>query len=66
MLVAFHVESGHQAIAVVLPQSRCRTIPPFHKVMALCSPCCAPQRCALLHAPTRVPGEICLGARGVR
>jgi hypothetical protein len=56
MSVASHIESGDQAIAAALPQSRCRTIPLFDKVMALCSPYCAPQRCALLrkHAHTRV------------
>ena len=56
MSVAFHIESGNQAIAAALPQSRCRAIPLFDKVMALCSPCCAPQRCAPLrkHAHTRV------------
>ena len=58
MLVASHVVSGDQAVAAVLPPSRCRTIPPFDKVMALCSPCCAPQRSALLRKQVPYKGAL--------
>jgi len=47
MSVASHIASGDQAVAAVLPQSRCKSrsvIPPFDKVMALCAPCGARQR----------------------
>jgi hypothetical protein len=65
MLVAYHIESGEQAIAAVLPQSRCRTIPPFDALLAVLR---AAAPCSLEKAfPYKgVQGEISLGARDVR
>jgi hypothetical protein len=62
MLVASHIESGDQAIAAVIPPSRCRTIPPFDALLAALR--AAALRSLEKACPYKsVPGEIGLGAK---